>query len=101
MQSILDHVGVNVSDYEKSKTFYTKALAPLGITLIMEYGKACGFGRGRKPELWLSGAPASYETAEQRAIITPIHVCVKAETKIAPCWAMAACRSVIDRVSMR
>lgn len=81
MQGILDHVGVNVSDYEKSKKFYEQALAPLGIKLLMEYGTACGFGRGQKPELWLGAAPASYQTAEQRAIITPIHVCVKAETQ--------------------
>ena len=81
MQAILDHVGVNVSDYEKSKKFYSDALAPLGITMVMEYGKAGGFGRGRKPELWLSGDTASYQTAAQRAVITPIRICVKAETK--------------------
>jgi catechol 2,3-dioxygenase-like lactoylglutathione lyase family enzyme len=81
MQSILDHVGVNVSDYEKSKAFYAAALAPLGIKQLMEFGKACGYGRGQKPELWLSGEKSTYQTDEQRALITPIHVCVKAESK--------------------
>lgn len=46
---VLDHIGINVTDYERSKTFYAKALAPLGITLVMEYGKAAGFGRDGKP----------------------------------------------------
>ena len=28
--SMLDHVGFSVTDYARSKTFYKKALAPLG-----------------------------------------------------------------------
>ena len=33
---MLDHVGFGVSDYERSKAFYSEALAPLGIELIKE-----------------------------------------------------------------
>ncbi len=33
---MIDHVGFAVSDYERAKDFYTKALAPLGYVLIME-----------------------------------------------------------------
>ena len=33
---MLDHVGIPVSDYARSKTFYQQVLAPLGIGLIME-----------------------------------------------------------------
>ena len=29
---MLDHVGIEVSDYERSKAFYEAALAPLGIS---------------------------------------------------------------------
>jgi catechol 2,3-dioxygenase-like lactoylglutathione lyase family enzyme len=29
--TILDHFGINVSSYARSKAFYEKALAPLGI----------------------------------------------------------------------
>jgi catechol 2,3-dioxygenase-like lactoylglutathione lyase family enzyme len=32
----LDHVGIDISDYEASKSFYEKALAPLGMKLMME-----------------------------------------------------------------
>ena len=33
---MLDHVGFGVSDYDRSKDFYERALAPLGISLLME-----------------------------------------------------------------
>ena len=58
---IVDHFGFGVSDYGRAKAFYAQALAPLGITLVMEFtpeqteGRvwACGFGRGGKPEFWI------------------------------------------------
>jgi hypothetical protein len=40
--AILDHIGINVTDYARSKGFYEKALAPLGIKVMMEYGTFCG-----------------------------------------------------------
>ncbi|HEX6928388.1 MAG TPA: VOC family protein [Gammaproteobacteria bacterium] len=51
---IIDHIGLAVSDYEKSKAFYVKALAPLGIELVMEIKGHAGFGRDGKPEFWIS-----------------------------------------------
>jgi catechol 2,3-dioxygenase-like lactoylglutathione lyase family enzyme len=42
---MLDHVGFTLSDLERSKAFYARALAPLGITLLFEpAGQAAGFG---------------------------------------------------------
>jgi catechol 2,3-dioxygenase-like lactoylglutathione lyase family enzyme len=79
--SILDHISLAVSDYARSKAFYVKALAPLGIELIMEFGEAGGFGRGGKPELWIGVGPASFQKAEQVAIITPQHVALKASSR--------------------
>ena len=49
---IIDHVGIAVADLARSKAFYGKALAPLGIGLIMEVEGAAGFGREGKPEFW-------------------------------------------------
>jgi catechol 2,3-dioxygenase-like lactoylglutathione lyase family enzyme len=49
---ILDHIGLSVVDYEKSKEFFGKALSPLGITLIAETHGWAGFGKNGKPELW-------------------------------------------------
>jgi catechol 2,3-dioxygenase-like lactoylglutathione lyase family enzyme len=59
---MLDNVGFPVTDMKRSIAFYTKALAPLGITLIMEVtpemtgneGHHAGFGADRKPFFWLS-----------------------------------------------
>ncbi len=77
---IIDHIGFGVSDYERAKTFYAKALAPLGITLVMEVTdeqtedgqRACGFGRSGKPEFWISAGKVSPHmhvafTAQNRA----------------------------------
>jgi catechol 2,3-dioxygenase-like lactoylglutathione lyase family enzyme len=55
---MLDHVGIEVSDFERSKAFYEEALAPLGITLLMEpVPGAAGFGSeteiGPKPYFWV------------------------------------------------
>ena len=58
---MLDHVGFAVTNAEASCRFYEKALAPLGITLIMSVppdkteagGTAHGFGSGGKPYFWI------------------------------------------------
>lgn len=51
---MLDHVGFAVSEYDRSKAFYEKALAPLGLRLIMEpAGEAAGFGTAGKPWFWV------------------------------------------------
>jgi catechol 2,3-dioxygenase-like lactoylglutathione lyase family enzyme len=49
---IIDHIGFAVSDYDKSKQFFCRALAPLGIELVMEVRGWAGFGKGGKPEFW-------------------------------------------------
>jgi catechol 2,3-dioxygenase-like lactoylglutathione lyase family enzyme len=51
---MLDHVGFSVSDYERSKAFYEQALAPLGLTLLMEPAPGIGgFGENQKPFFWI------------------------------------------------
>ena len=43
---MIDHLGLEVRDYLRSKDFYLAALAPLGIELLMEFeGRIGGFGR--------------------------------------------------------
>lgn len=79
--SLLDHITLVVSDYERSKAFYEKALAPLGVNVIMEYGTACGFGREKKPDFWIAQGPTSFQTAEQLKIITPVHVAFSARSR--------------------
>jgi catechol 2,3-dioxygenase-like lactoylglutathione lyase family enzyme len=80
---MIDHVGFPVNDYDKSKDFYTKALAPLGYTLIMEVSSdlteskspAAGFGRDGKPNFWIGG--------EGGASSKPLHVAIVAPTRAA------------------
>jgi catechol 2,3-dioxygenase-like lactoylglutathione lyase family enzyme len=79
--AILDHVGVNVSDYARSKAFYEKALAPLGISVLMEFEKACGFGRNRKPDFWIGQGAGSFQKPEHLQPITPVHVCFAARSR--------------------
>ena len=52
---MFDHVGLNVSDYAASRTFYEQALAPLGYRVAMAFDewKACAFGTDEKPEFWV------------------------------------------------
>ena len=61
--STLDHIGVSVSDFGKAKAFYVRALAPLGIAIVMEVPKSftgtadfVGFGKDRKPDFWITDA---------------------------------------------
>jgi catechol 2,3-dioxygenase-like lactoylglutathione lyase family enzyme len=79
--STLDHIGISVTDYERSKAFYTKALGPLGVALVMEYGKFAGFGRDRKPDFWIGEGATRFQTPEQLATITPVHVCFGARSR--------------------
>jgi catechol 2,3-dioxygenase-like lactoylglutathione lyase family enzyme len=62
---IIDHIGLAAGDFDRSLGFYSAALKPLGIVLIVQFpadgpaGRAfAGFGRDGKPELWISpGGP--------------------------------------------
>jgi catechol 2,3-dioxygenase-like lactoylglutathione lyase family enzyme len=57
---VIDHVGLLVADYARSKAFFLQALAPLGYTLIREFGPAGGFGADGTPDFWIAqGAPAA------------------------------------------
>lgn len=76
---MIDHTSVSVSDYEKSKAFYTKALAGIGYSMLMEYKaevnpsgmSVCGFGENQKPDFWIgSGKPG-----------TPVHIAFGVATK--------------------
>jgi catechol 2,3-dioxygenase-like lactoylglutathione lyase family enzyme len=79
--SIFDHLTLIVSDYARSKAFYDKALAPLGISRIMDFGESCGFGRDGKPEFWMGVGPAAFHKPEHLRVITPTHVAFAARDR--------------------
>jgi catechol 2,3-dioxygenase-like lactoylglutathione lyase family enzyme len=39
---MIDHTGINVTDFELSEDFYLKALAPLGYAVCLEIESAAG-----------------------------------------------------------
>jgi catechol 2,3-dioxygenase-like lactoylglutathione lyase family enzyme len=74
---MLDHVGLDLTDYELSKAFYEKALAPLGLELMMEPAPGIGgFGDGRRPFFWIgtgrrsaqSGVHVAFDTSDRAAV---------------------------------
>lgn len=75
--SIVDHLTLPVHDYARSKAFYTAALAPLGVELVMEWATFAGFGVAKKPSFWIGEAKVtegSYWRPEHRAGAAPVHV---------------------------
>ncbi|MDR2335166.1 MAG: VOC family protein [Burkholderiaceae bacterium] len=62
---MIDHTGVVVSDFTRSKTFYAEALGPLGYTLLAEFPASvtghvdvAGFGVAPRHDFWISnGTP--------------------------------------------
>lgn len=71
---MLDHLGFAVRDYPRSKAFYERALAPLGLTLLMEpAGQAAGFGADGRPSFWIE--------ALGRPVEGRLHVAFAADTR--------------------
>ena len=76
---MIDHTGVAVSNFEKSKAFYAAALAPLGYAKLMEFpasvtgsSDVAGFGEPGKADFWInSGTPNQ----------PPIHIAFRAASR--------------------
>ena len=81
---MIDHIGIHVKDIERSKAFYTKALAPLGYTLLRDFGPHVGMGAGQKPDFWMSegtGEPTRLHicfVAKDRATVRAFHAAAMA-----------------------
>ena len=71
----LDHIAFSASDYERSLAFYSAALAPLGLAVLMQFdnegGKVAGFGDHR-PFFWVG---------DGQKLTGRLHVCFAAETR--------------------
>lgn len=76
---MIDHTGVVVSDFEKSKQFYTRALAPIGYELLAEFpasvtghADVAGFGEAAKADFWISRGSPNHP---------PLHVAFRARNR--------------------
>lgn len=80
---MLDHVGLQVSGYERSRDFYRKVLAPLGSELVMEVtaeqtgdGAHACFGIDGKPSFWIG-------TSQHGGAVGPVHIAFTAHNRAA------------------
>src|SRR5688572_6187139 len=78
---MIDHSGVSVSDYARSKAFYQAALAPIGYVLLAEIPpsvtggiEVAGFGEQAtsKPDFWISGGEPNRP---------PVHLAFRVSTR--------------------
>ncbi len=71
---MIEHVSVPVSDYKKSKEFYTRLLKPVGYVLQRDYAEwnAGGFCEGESTSFWIVQKPDK---------VQPMHVAVGAKSK--------------------
>ena len=76
---MIDHTGISVSDFEKSKAFYSAALAPIGYALLVHipasvtgHTDVAGFGEAPKPDFWIS---------EGAATTPPLHVAFRVASR--------------------
>ncbi|HEY1773986.1 MAG TPA: VOC family protein [Gammaproteobacteria bacterium] len=61
---MLDHVSLNVSSAAKAKAFYTKALAPLGYSVVKEYDGGFGIKTDSGSSIW----------TQQAKVEEPVHL---------------------------
>ena len=89
---MLDHIVINISDLECSKTFYLATLAPLNYVLIKEFEEAVSFGttarhgKSKDPggDFWIAkGVPQSPRihfafSAVSRSVVDKFYNCALA-----------------------
>ncbi|KAF1719142.1 VOC family protein [Pseudoxanthomonas wuyuanensis] len=89
---MIDHMGLEVADYSRSRSFYTQVLAPLGYTVVMEVTRemtgsyeGCGFSPPGRPHFWVgSGSGRSSQgthvafAAQTRAQVDAFHAAAMA-----------------------
>ena len=66
---MIDHVTLNVRDFETARRFYEEALRPLGYSVQFESGALAGLGTGEGvPDFWIAqrGEPSA-----------PVHVALQ------------------------
>jgi catechol 2,3-dioxygenase-like lactoylglutathione lyase family enzyme len=62
---MIDHIGLQTSDFPRARAFYVKALAPLGYAPVMDVTReqsgsyeGTGFGADGRPYFWIGGGDA-------------------------------------------
>ena len=81
---MIDHTGIIVSDFERSRTFYETALAPIGYALLLEFPAAvtgstdvAGFGEAPKTDFWIAAA-----TPDRPVNVPAVHVAFRVASRV-------------------
>jgi catechol 2,3-dioxygenase-like lactoylglutathione lyase family enzyme len=76
---MIDHTGLNVSDFERSKAFYEKVLGAIGYELVVHFPASktgrvdvAGFGVEGKPDFWIY---------DKKPNDPPVHVAFRVGTR--------------------
>jgi catechol 2,3-dioxygenase-like lactoylglutathione lyase family enzyme len=70
---VIDHISIAVGDLRKAESFYTAALAPLGLTKLREWPDAAiGFGK-KYPEFWINRRDGLSRIADDSGV----HICLR------------------------
>lgn len=87
---MIDHVGLAVSGYERSREFYRSVLAPLGGELVMEVtaeqtgdGSHAGFGMHGRPTFWIGTSQNAHSGNVHVAFTAPDRDAVRAFHRVA------------------
>jgi catechol 2,3-dioxygenase-like lactoylglutathione lyase family enzyme len=76
---VIDHVTLGVHHLDESRYFYERALAPLGLKIVVDGPELVGFAReGARPEFWLAAREPTRRvhvafTAADRATVDAFH----------------------------
>jgi predicted lactoylglutathione lyase len=68
---MIAHTTLPISDYPKSKRFYSVVLATLGYRNNMEYGESAGFNDGENTDFWIS----------KQSPVVPTHLAFQASSR--------------------
>jgi catechol 2,3-dioxygenase-like lactoylglutathione lyase family enzyme len=69
---MIAHATLLISDYPKSKGFYSEVLATLGYRNNMEYGESAGFNDGKNTDFWIS---------KESSVVAPTHLAFQASNR--------------------
>jgi catechol 2,3-dioxygenase-like lactoylglutathione lyase family enzyme len=75
---MIDHISLRVTNLERAKAFYLKALAPLGYTVYMEFPEGLGLAVAGKPDFWITQVESTTTVhvaflARDRATVDAFH----------------------------
>lgn len=68
---MIAHTTLAISNYRKSKAFYSEVLKPLGYKNNMEFGQSAGFNDGKNTDFWIA----------KEKTVAPTHLAFQARSR--------------------